>query len=55
MIIPRSKYDRCPDCGLKIRCRDLESHKNGFHHKRRKATLEAQGKGRTKQAKQLQY
>ncbi len=28
----KSKYAKCPDCGLKIRCGDIERHKKGMHH-----------------------
>jgi hypothetical protein len=34
-----SKYKRCKDCGLKIRCGNVERHEQGFHHKRRIETL----------------
>ena len=27
------KYKICPECGLNIRCGDIEKHKEGYAHK----------------------
>jgi len=34
-----SKYARCPECHLHIRCGDPVAHEAGYHHGRRKKTL----------------
>jgi len=40
-----SKWDKCPDCGLKIRAEGktkeerLQNHQNGYHHKAKQGTL----------------
>ena len=31
----KSKHNKCGECGLRIRCGDLEKHKEGIHHKQR--------------------
>ena len=31
----KSKYAKCPKCGLKIRCGDVERHEKGLHHRNR--------------------
>lgn len=33
-----TKHERCPDCGLWIRCDDIEKHENGWHHRERMKT-----------------
>ena len=32
---PDRKYKCCEECGLDIRCGDVDRHKAGFHHKNR--------------------
>ena len=33
-----AKHQKCPECGLKVRCGDMEQHLKGWHHAKAAAT-----------------
>jgi len=36
-----TRYRKCEKCGLRIRGKSVESHEEGYHHKKRMETLRA--------------
>ena len=44
----KSKFKRCTECDLHIRCRNQGTHDAGFHHKNRLKTMQAEARAKAK-------